>query len=446
MSGWANFAGALQVAGAGASGYAKGKRQYDDAEAEREEREQRKKKSDLEIAKLEEDARTRQMQADLADDAVHGEPNYEGLAQGTNLTGTQIKRGVGIGVLDLNSVPRAKMSEAAIARRGGAIALRRNDMAGYREGLAFARNLESDDAFNAGVQAYMKDPQGVGQRLSTVNTTSKFITSAPHEQNGRKTGYQAVSIVRGDGTAKFTQYSPQQMARLAGAEALMPTNPAKALEIIGSVDKDLAEAVARENAMTVQSITSNNQATHNANQDATSRERLSMERQNSQLPRLGGQITTIGPDGQPSIQQVVAHRDGRVEGMPLSLPPGHKLPRQVSPEAIERRGAALEGTEDPERPGHRMTRSRALVVAERQLHFGGDGSGLPPLPPPPGARPGGGRPQPAPAPQAGLRPPLSISTPRAELQAETSRGNERARQLLLQQIEREKGAQGWLPR
>jgi hypothetical protein len=144
------------------------------------------------------------------------------------------------------------------------------------------------------------------------DNTHSFSVSKPD-----KFGFVDISIVKPDGDAVFKRLSAAQQKTLAGARALLDVNPVRALEMFKSVDKDVAEAVAKEMGMTLDVARFGNDVAAkrvNAQQEiartgiaqaglAEARSRLS----NSQY------VLIPGPDGmlKPAIQGTVFNPVGQ---------------------------------------------------------------------------------------------------------------------------------------
>lgn len=116
------------------------------------------------------------------------------------------------------------------------------------------KNLERDEAFQVGIgEAYnaaMKDPSLLAAAIPNINGTSKqqgslSITVGQPD----KRGFVPVSVVKADGKASFFNATPHEQATLYAASQMMGTHPLKALETIRTINKDLADAVHRENEM-----------------------------------------------------------------------------------------------------------------------------------------------------------------------------------------------------
>jgi hypothetical protein len=169
--------------------------------------------------------------------------------------------------LDMTAPGDQMTMEAGLGR----LSLAKGDVAGARQSMATVRDLRENQVFGEAVKNFNKDPTASHDYMRWVNTSSPYLTVAPqNDAKGKPTGYNVMTVGQG-GEAVHKFYSPSQMAQLAGATALMDTNPTKALGIIAAVDTNLAATVASYNSLTNQTVTGNNTAVHNANTDVTQR-------------------------------------------------------------------------------------------------------------------------------------------------------------------------------
>jgi hypothetical protein len=100
-----------------------------------------------------------------------------------------------------------------------------------------------------------------------LNNNHKSLTVKDAvDAKGKKTGYRLTDIV--DGTAVDHMISMADGKKLAGALAIMKLNPTRALDIIGGIDKNLAEIVARENGLKTNVGDTGNKVQGNINDDA----------------------------------------------------------------------------------------------------------------------------------------------------------------------------------
>lgn len=128
--------------------------------------------------------------------------------------------------------------------------LRRLEQEVRSGGLSLA-DAESAQAWKKGfgehLASYTGSPEQIAAIAPYVNSNSKSITLGdPHPE----TGLVNLSVVKPDGSAVFTQLSRADQARLYAASRMLKTHPAEALKEISAVNKDLAEAVERENQLT----------------------------------------------------------------------------------------------------------------------------------------------------------------------------------------------------
>jgi hypothetical protein len=283
---------------------------------ERDERERQRFGWEKERAEREQNA-ARQYGA-IQDAAQHGDINAESAAQGTNLTPAQVRGGAGIGVLDVNATDPANadmrtapISRGEAMRRTGKVKLGLGDTAGFAAAETAAKGFEWDDTVKKAIADFDKDPDGAGSSLmKNVNLNTKTFAAEPLVVNGKTTGYRTL-VIKEDGTAVSKTISPAQMRTLAAAQAGLEVDPMKALEMFRSVDKDIAEAVARENQLTAGATQAHNQATNYANQDSRDRIRLGMQQQDRR--RLDEQLQ-LGRQAAGLYEGVVAARNAGPAG------------------------------------------------------------------------------------------------------------------------------------
>lgn len=128
--------------------------------------------------------------------------------------------------------------------------LRRLEQEVRSGGLSLA-DAESAQAWKKGfgehLASYTGSPEQIAAIAPYVNNNSRSITiGAPHPE----TGLVELSVVKPDGSAVFAQLPRADQARLYAASMMLKTHPAEALKEISAVNKDLAEAVERENQLT----------------------------------------------------------------------------------------------------------------------------------------------------------------------------------------------------
>lgn len=178
-------------------------------------------------------------------------------------------RGAGAGPTDAPTydgsaavgIRKATRNDVNTAQQRVALALR--DSREFSRLRQESQGFAEEDAYNENVKAALKDPKVAQQSLRLANLGSSRVTGVPG-----KDGYTTLTIVRDDGEAVAKRMSPVQMAKLHGAYGLMEVNPAKALEIISGVDKELGAVVAAESGMEVQVAQGNNQTQRYRNADA----------------------------------------------------------------------------------------------------------------------------------------------------------------------------------
>lgn len=89
-----------------------------------------------------------------------------------------------------------------------------------------------------------------------------------------KDGFVQMSYDPMDGDAVFARMSPQQVITMARAERLMAHDPQRALQMMAGVDKDFAEAVARDAGIQLKMLDSTNNAAYHKGSLANQAERI----------------------------------------------------------------------------------------------------------------------------------------------------------------------------
>lgn len=437
---WMYAIGAL---GAAASGYAKGKRQYEDYQYERERREREKEERALQIEAL----RRNNERARKADEAAEA------------LLGTDLADAGGVSSAesdyrysDLRSPADGGVSlpRAAIPRRGGrrarleaeyAWAVRRGDAKALPALRGEMERADQDEIFNAAASAFSPDSPEADQLMKMVNTNSVTTTISPHtDTNGRPTGYWQLTVVRPDGTAATKYLSQPQLRTLAGAAALMKQgHMQRGLEFVKQVDVDFATALARETQLNQQATQANNQATHYANQDRL-REREVASRENAD--RLGRVIEGYGvnEDGtlKPEFYALSAGRRG-IAFNRVPLPDGFVPGSALNPQAIGRAVQSLVGqpTGRRDKTGaeelHTEETARQAVMGSIVRQFsnrGNTGLGVPVPPAPPRAAAIAPGRTPAGPPTSSGQSKFGVLTPQSVLEREVAAGNPAAIQYV----------------
>lgn len=134
-----------------------------------------------------------------------------------------------------------------VDRLGGLlnIATAARDLSAMNTLGAARTKAQEDQQFGSWLKEYTGAPDQIGGTAQYLNTTSKRITMGAPGKNGMV----PISFVQPDGQAEFLNLSRQDQAQLYAAGKLMDTNPTRALEVMGKVNKGLADAVAMENGL-----------------------------------------------------------------------------------------------------------------------------------------------------------------------------------------------------
>ena len=124
------------------------------------------------------------------------------------------------------------------------------------------RKGQAEDAADEIIKSSIKDYTGAPEQIEStaryLNQNSARISMGSPDAKG----FVRISVVAADGTADFVKLTRQDQAQLYAAGRLLETNPAKALEIMGGVNKNLATAIAQENGLVGQLATNANDAAY----------------------------------------------------------------------------------------------------------------------------------------------------------------------------------------
>jgi len=271
---------------------------------------------------------TRQQRATLADDVQNGVVNNERTAVGLNTmsagnpdaqqwTPQQVaglSRGPG-GAFDPDAGPylpaqREAMKDSEKYTRMSGLAMREgNDAAALQFGEA-ARTTKIREGVGEFMKEYDAAPDKFDQHISryaNAKTSSLLLGDRDKE------GYRQVLIRDANSDAKPVKLSPTDMRQLAMGYAHMQAGDNDgAMAIVKSVNKDLAEAIARDNATTVQAATLNNTATRYANQDDNAAARQDIDRERLSLAyRQAGEQSALARMG--NIRLYIDPKTGEIK-------------------------------------------------------------------------------------------------------------------------------------
>lgn len=275
---------------------------------------------------------------------------------------------------------RVALKRSEVAGRVGAIALKKGDMQGFLSAEQQRAQHQEDELIADAMNA---DPDPALAKY--INSNHKSLTIGEPD----KQGFRPMSIVKADGTALFHNLSAGEQKKLAAANALMQTNPTRAMQMMAEVNKDLALVVAQENQLQMGAGKENNDSAFQRGSLANDAARTAeMGRHNrasegiagaaAQRDRMGQPIPMVGPDGQPRWVIPTMGPKG-MQLQPVEAPPGYRMPRQVDP--AQRRALAMEmvgtptGRLGPDGKPEVYTAELAYAAAGRMM--GGDDSGGP---------------------------------------------------------------------
>lgn len=120
-----------------------------------------------------------------------------------------------------------------------------------RQGEIAVADAESAQAWKKGfgeaMAQYTGSQEQIAETAQYVNKNSRSITMGAPDP---KTGLMNLSVVTPSGDSVFLQLNRADQARLYAAATMMRAHPMEALKEMSAVNKDLAEAFARENQLT----------------------------------------------------------------------------------------------------------------------------------------------------------------------------------------------------
>lgn len=179
------------------------------------------------------------------------------------------------------------------------------------------RTAEDDDFIASALKGYTGAPEQIGGAAAYLNTNSKRVTMGAPDKNG----FVRLSVVGTDGGAEFLKLNRQDQARLYAAAQLMERNPARAIEIMSSVNKELASAIAQENGL-VGTVTTNanDVASKSGNLSVAQQNADTLEKYRSQLGAAASARATGGAAAEEFQRKV----DGVLEGYQAAMASGSK--------------------------------------------------------------------------------------------------------------------------
>lgn len=239
------------------------------------------------------------------------------------------------------------------------VATHREDAGGYAAALT-QREGALDDELIAGVKLpKIGTPEFSAMTDSLVtklNAEHKTVTFGEPDKNGMR----QVAIVTKTGKALFETLSSAEQLKLAQANALMERNPTRAMQMIESVNKNLAEAIARENGLTLNVGKEGNDAayrggmmdatrTHQDRMFANDSARLGLARREADARAAAAERANWVPetytDKDGNIVVMDVNRSGKTpqfkqRDMPAGLKPYNPRERG-GPQKIEPEGTAM---------------------------------------------------------------------------------------------------------
>ena len=263
-----------------------------------------------------------------------------------------------------------------------------------------SKKLDIGDSYQSTIAKMSKDPEFFNSVMKNVTLNSqRMLWDAGMDEKGKQTGPRVLSLVQDDGRIKkFTPTGAQDKAVALAMAHIENGDVTNGLNMLHAVDKDVAEAAARElnsqidvgklnqgereifdrnthNAGTLAETQRNNQA--RSAQDAAELTAMELYRKDSLRQQAAGQnrpqyLQLLDDKGEAVVVdqgKLKTGPDGR-----LMLPAGLKFPRQrpeIDYRAVEARAAALEGKPMPGLAAGKprvYTGEDAYVAAMNQLY------------------------------------------------------------------------------
>ena len=239
-----------------------------------------KEAHDAQMAIANYEADTRKQLGNLADDVHRGRvPDVLNNPQGLKTQWGVMPDAQQVEELSMRSalspeVPRIKMTENDVMSRMQPIMLRQGNVSGWSE----LQNRIDSNRFDEEFLARMKNNKGRPdldkEVLPHLNLNSPRVSFAKDlDAKGRPTGYTVLAVDE-KGEGKKIPLSTLQMQEVASLGQMLYENPKHAqriLQRIGAINKDLAEAVARENGLNIETTKVNNQGAHFKHSDENQR-------------------------------------------------------------------------------------------------------------------------------------------------------------------------------
>lgn len=126
--------------------------------------------------------------------------------------------------------------------------------AAYDAAMGQIRTIKEDEVLAGRRSEFHGGDDQIGDAASHLNLNSQRLSLGGADKDGRR----MLSVVKPDGKAEFLKLSRQDQQTLYAASGLLDTNPERAIQMMASVNKDMAAAVAADNGLTNMVTKTNN--------------------------------------------------------------------------------------------------------------------------------------------------------------------------------------------
>lgn len=187
--------------------------------------------------------------------------------------------------------------------------------------------------FGTALKEYTGTPEQVKLATSQVNRMSASVTLGDRDP---KTGLMRMSVVTGDGTSIFAKLTDYEQKQLFAGATMLGSHPMEALKVMSAVNKDIAEAVARDNNLTKFLADNNNDIASKTDSMNTNAAELGLRAQSNSISAANGRQARVKPEvminekGETVIVDINALPYG-ADGT-STLPQGLRVPgKSISP-------------------------------------------------------------------------------------------------------------------
>ena len=240
---------------------------------------------------------------------------------------------------------RTPMKDSEVQGRMGALALRKGDIAGATAAQTNAKALKIDEGVQEYMQSYDKNPGAFNDHLMQLANDKKV----PHLSIAKnpKTGYFTATVIDDNQIGTPVQLDGTQMRQLALSTAYMQAGAYdKGLGIAAGVNKDLADAMAKSDALKERAVQINNTGQHYAGMDARDQARLGIESARltiaQQQARRGEAVQLVDKDGNAHLYYLPTNTGPGEVKLPdgLFFPKSRPMPNEA---AVQKYAEAMVG-------------------------------------------------------------------------------------------------------